>query len=107
MKYTTYDAALKMKICEEYATGHISYRQLAKKYNVNSSSLASWIQKYKAMNSIVPLSKNSGFYKITPRELSQELEAGDESQSIPFRINDIDISTNAEGIKVILEAILK
>ena len=86
MKKNAYDAALKMKICEEYATGHISYRQLAKKYNVNSSSLASWIQKYKAMNSIVPLSKNSGFYKITPRELSQELEAGDESQSIPFSI---------------------
>ena len=86
MKYTAYDAALKMKICEEYATGHISYRQLAKKYNVNSSSLASWIQKYNATNSIVPLSKNSGFYKITPRELSQELEAGDESQSIPFSI---------------------
>lgn len=59
------------------------------------------------MNSIVPLSKNSGFYKITPRELSQELEVGDESQSIPFRINGIDIYTNAEGIKVILEAILK
>ena len=86
MKYTACETALKMKICEEYATGHISYRQLAKKYNVNSSSLASWIQKYKAMNSIVPLSKNSGFYKITPRELSQELEAGDESQSIPFSI---------------------
>ena len=86
MKHTAYDAALKMKICEEYATGHISYRQLAKKYNVNSSSLASWIQKYKAMNSIVPLSKNSGFYKITPRELSQDLEAGDESQSIQFSI---------------------
>lgn len=103
MKYTTYDAALKIKICEEYATGHISYRQLAEKYDVNLSSLASWIRKYKAMNNIVPLPKDSSFYKVAPRELSQEPEA----ESIPFRINGIDISTNAKGIKAILEAILK
>ncbi len=31
MKYIAYDAVLKMKICEEYTTGHISYRQLAEK----------------------------------------------------------------------------
>ena len=98
MKYTTYDAALKMKICEEHATGRVSYRQLAEKYNVNLSSLASWIQKYKAVNSVVPLSKNSSFYKVAPRELNQEPEA----ESIPFRINGIDISTNAKDIKAIL-----
>ena len=103
MKYTTYDAALKMKICEEYATGHISYRQLAEKYNVNLSSLTSRIRKYKAMDNVAPLSKSSGFYKVAPRELNQEPEA----ESIPFRIDGIDISTNAKGIKAILEAILK
>ena len=103
MKYTTYDAALKMKICEEHATSHISYRQLAEKYNVNLSSLASWIRKYKAMNSIILLSKNSSFYKIVPRELSQELEVGNESPSISFRINGIDISTNAKGSGTILK----
>ncbi len=107
MKYTTYDAAFKMKICEEYAAGNVSYRQLAEKYNVNLSSLASWIGKYKAMNGIVPLPKGSSFYKVAPRELSQEPGVGGESQSIPFRTNGIDISTNAEGIKAILEAILK
>lgn len=41
MKYTTYDVAFKMKICEEYATGNVSYRQLTEKYNVNLSLLAS------------------------------------------------------------------
>lgn len=107
MKYTTYDAAFKMKICEEYATGHVSYRQLAEKYDVTLSSLASWIRKYKAMNNIVPLPKDSGFYKVAPRELSQGPVAGGEKQSIPFRINGIDISTNAEGARAILEAILK
>lgn len=96
MKYTTYDAALKMKICEEYVTGNISYPQLSEKY---LSSLLSWIRKYKAMNNIVPLSKSSGFYKAAPRELSQELEVVSESQFTPLRINGIDISTNAKGIR--------
>lgn len=36
------------------------------------------------MNSIVPLSKNSSFYKIAPRELSQELETGAKANS--FRL---------------------
>ena len=107
MNYTTYDAAFKMKICEEYAAGHVSYRQLAKKYNVNLSSLVSWVKKYKAANNIVPLPKDGSFYKVAPRELSRELGVGSEKQSIPFRINGIDISTNAEGIMAILEAILK
>lgn len=107
MKYTTYDAALKMKICEEYATGNISYRQLAEKYDVNLSPLSSWIRKYKVMNNIVPLPKDSSFYKVAPRELNQELGAGGKNQSVPFRINGIDISANANGIREILEAILK
>lgn len=107
MKCTAFDAALKMKICEEYAAVHISYRQLAEKYDVNLSSLSSWIRKYKVMNNIVPLPNDSSFYKVAPRELNQELGTGGKNQSIPFRINGIDISANAKGIRAILEAILK
>jgi hypothetical protein len=59
------------------------------------------------MNGIVPLPKGSSFYKVAPRELNQKPGAGGEKQSIPFRFNGIDISTNAKGVKVILEAIPK
>ena len=107
MRYTTYDVALKMKICEEYATTNTSYRNLAEKYNVKLSTVASWVQKYKASNSIIPSKQNNDFYEISPNEFKKEIEGHAETQSIPFAINGVEITTNTIGIKLILEAILK
>ena len=107
MPYNSYDINLKLKICEEYVNTNTSYGKLANKYNVNLSTVASWIRKYKANNELVPLRSDVDLYRVSPEELIENKLISNEKEMISIKINGIEISTDSKGIKAIMEVILK
>lgn len=107
MEYNSYDINLKLKVCEEYLNTNISYGKLANKYNVNKSTVVSWIRRYKANNELVPLRNDVDLYRVSPEELIENNAISNEKEIISINLNGIEISTDSKGIKAIMEVILK
>lgn len=41
-----HDIELKLKIIQEYQSGHITFRMLSKKYNINQSLISYWVRRF-------------------------------------------------------------
>ncbi|MBQ2527608.1 MAG: transposase [Spirochaetales bacterium] len=103
MEYKKYTTELREKIVSAYISGGTSIRKLAAEYDLNPSTVGSWIQRSKAIekddgsHSLVDISGIIGNAHDVPKETDKG--------TIIFRMNSFEFEIGLNQLGVFLEEV--
>ena len=106
----SYDISFKQLVIEEYFTNHLGYKKIANKYGIARDTVRNWVLKYKKeanSNEVSLAAKSSNFVEVTDKIYSIPAHQVEKEELVTLFVNGFSISTDAKGIKAMMEALAK
>lgn len=107
MAYSVYDTNLKRIVVSRYFEEKLGYKALSREYGISRETIKNWVRKYKDRirdDDTLNIVNELKLYDITDK-IKETRPVVNSSNAFTLHINGYSITTNKDGIRVILEVI--